>query len=93
MGIFDGLTVYGESWNVINSRSFTPEERAAVSRAEVVSSQYGNSVCFMMHTGGKTYIPLSNTSSLTPGDTVDMEKAKILTLHREGNGVINRIKI
>lgn len=92
MNIFSGLQVYGGSWNVINSRSFNQEEIAAVNKAEVVSSEYGNSVCFFMKGGGQTYIPLSNTSTLTVGDSVNLSEAKILTLHRDGNDNITRIE-
>ena len=91
MNIFDGLQVYGGKWNVINERSFDAEEIAAVTKAEVVASEYGNSVCFFMRGGGQSYIPLSNQSSLGVGDSVDMTKAKILTLHRDGNDDITRI--
>ena len=91
MNIFAGLQVYGGSWNVVGERSFEAEEIAAVKKAEVVASEYGNSVCFFMHSGGQTYIPLSNQSSLGVGATVDLTKAKILTLHRDGNADITRI--
>jgi hypothetical protein len=91
MNIFAGLQVYGGSWQVKDSRSFNAEEIAAVKKAEVVASEYGNSVCFFMHSGGQTYIPLSNQSQLGVGDTVDLSKAKILTLHRDGNDDITRI--
>lgn len=91
MNIFAGLQVYGGSWQVTNSREFSAEEIAAVKKAEVVASEYGNSVCFFMHSGGQTYIPLSNQSQLGVGDTVDLNKAKILTLHRDGNDDITRI--
>ena len=91
MNIFEGLQVYGGSWKVIKERTFDAEEIAAVSKAEVVASEYGNSVCFFMHGGGQTYIPLSNQSSLSVGDSVDLSKAKILTLHRDGNADITRI--
>ena len=91
MNIFDGLQVYGGKWNVTNERSFDAEEIAAVTKAEVVASEYGNSVCFFMRGGGQSYIPLSNQSSLGVGDSVDMTKAKILTLHRDGNDDITRI--
>lgn len=91
MNVFAGLQVYGGSWNVINERSFDAEEIALVSRAEVVASEYGNSVCFHMKSGGQTYIPLSNQSSLSVGDTVDLTKAKLLTLHRDGNDDITRV--
>ena len=91
MNIFAGLQVYGGSWNVTNSRSFDAEEIAAVKSAQVVSSEYGKSVCFLMKSGGQTYIPLSNQSSLNVGDEVDLSKAKVLTLHRDGSEDINRI--
>lgn len=93
MNVFSGLTVYGGSWNVVASRNFDAEEIAAVRKAEVVSSQYGSSVCFFMKSGGQTYIPLSNQSSLAVGDDVDLSKAKLLTLHRDGDGDIMRVDI
>lgn len=93
MNIFAGLQVYAGKWNVVGSREFNDEEKAMINRAEVVASEYGNSVCFFMHSGGQTYIPLSNQSSLTPGDAVDINKAKLLTLHRDGSADITRIDI
>lgn len=95
MNIFSGLTTYGGSWNVVESktRGFSSEEINAVANAEVVSSEYGNSVCFFMKSGGQTYIPLSRNSTLSVGDSVDLSKAKILTLHRDGNDDITRIEI
>jgi len=89
--IFAGLQVYAGSWNVTASRNFNAEEIAAVKSAQVVSSEYGKSVCFIMHSGGQTYIPLSNQSALGVGDDVDLNTAKILTLHRDGSADINRI--
>jgi len=95
MSIFSGLQVYADKWQVVDSktRGFTEEEQAAVRSAEVVASEFGLSVCFFMAGGGQTYIPLSNQSSLGVGDSVDLSKAKILTLHRDGNDDINRIDI
>lgn len=91
MNIFAGLQVYGGSWQVKSERSFDSEEIAAVTKAEVVASEYGNSVCFFMKSGGQTYIPLSNQSKLTVGDTVDLNTAKLLTLHRDGSDDITRV--
>lgn len=79
------------SWIVTNSRLFTPEEIAAVDRAEVVASQYGNSVCFFMKGGGQTYIPLSEQSKLAVGDELDLKTAKLVTLSRKGNDDIYRV--
>ena len=93
MNIFSGLQVYGGNWNVVKSRSFDAEELALIDRAEVVASEYGNSVCFFMKSGGQTYIPLSRDSSLTVGDSVDVAKAQLLTLPRDGNDDITRVQI
>ena len=93
MNVFAGLQVYAGKWNVIDTRNFNDEEKALISRAEVVPSEYGNSVCFFMKAGGQTYIPLSNQSSLGIGDSVDLDKAKVLTLHRDGSADITRIDI
>lgn len=91
--VFAGRMVYGGNWNVVNTRPFTQEEIGAVKRAEVVSSEYGNSCCFFMRGGGMTYIPMSRDCSLVPGDSVDLSKAKILTLSKEGKRDITRIDI
>lgn len=93
MNIFNSLQTYGGKWNVKSERNFDPEEIAAVKSATVVASQYGSSVCFFMKSGSTHYIPLSNTSDLAVGDTVDITKAKLLTLSREGNEDINRVAI
>ena len=85
--------MYGGSWNVIGSRDFNDEEKALISSAEVVLSEYGNSVCFFMKSGGQSYIPLSRDSSLAVGDKVDISKAKLLTLHRDGSEDITRVQI
>ena len=93
MNIFDSLRNYAGNWNVVNSRSFNEEEINAVSSAEVVASQYGNSVCFFMKSGGQTYIPVSRDSSLSVGDSVDLSKAQLITLHRDGKEDITRVQI
>ena len=79
------------AWNVKDIRTFNIDEIEAVKRAEVVPSQFGNSVCFFMKSGGQTYIPLYEKSSLTPGDVVDLKTALFLTLCRKGNDDIYRV--
>jgi hypothetical protein len=87
----DKLVEQNNGWKEKGRRSFSSDEIAAVARAEVVPSQYGNSVCFFMKTGGQTYIPLSQYSSLTVGDTIDLKTAKLITLCREGDDDIYRV--
>lgn len=92
MNIFSKLQVYAGKWNLKASRGFDSEEIAAVNKAEVVASQYGNSVCFFMRAGGQTFIPLSSDSELTVGDTVDLSKARLLTLEKDGESDIVRVE-
>ena len=93
MNIFNSLRVYAGKWMVKASRAFTQEEIAAVKSATVVPSQYGNSVCFMMVGGGQTYIPLANDATVGVGESIDLTKAQLLTLSKEGESDINRVSI
>lgn len=93
MNIFQSLRLYAGKWSVSNERAFTEGEIAQVESATVVASQYGSSVCFIMLGGGQTYIPLSQESSLNIGDSVDIKKAKLLTLSKAGEEDIYRVSI
>ena len=93
MNIFNSLRVYAGKWAVVDSKDFSKEEIDMVDHAEVVDSQYGNSVCFFMKAGGQTFIPLSTNSTLSVGDAVDLTKAKLLELHRDGDANIYRVEI
>ena len=91
--IFDSLQWYAGKWAVTGSRAFSAEEKASVVSATVVDSQYGCSVCFHMNGGGQTFIPLSTSSALGIGDSVDLNKAKLLTLSKAGEADINRVEV
>lgn len=93
MNIFASLQVYAGKWSVKSSRAFNADEVSAVKQAVVVPSQYGNSVMFTLIAGGQTYIPLSSDSELTVGEFVDLEKAKLLTLSKDGESDILRVSI
>lgn len=92
MNIFSKLRQYAGKWNVSDSRNFTQDEIAAVERNEIVASQYGNSVCFHMVGGGMTFIPLSTNSTKGVGESVDLTKAKLLTLSKSGEDDILRVE-
>lgn len=80
-------------WSLKSERYFTQEEIDAVSHAIVVPSQYGNSVEFTMKLGGRcTYIPLDKSSNITVREIVDMKQAILLTLEKEGESDIVRVK-
>ena len=93
MNIFSTLKSYAGKWSVKSSRAFTQEEITAVESATVVPSQYGNSVCFMMVGGRRTYIPLANDATVGVGESVDLTKAQLLTLEKEGELDIIRVSI
>lgn len=91
MNIFSALKVYAGKWQVKETKKFSSEEIALVDKAEVVDSQYGQSVCFFMKSGGQTYIPLDQNSSKATGDTVDLSQASLVTLSKQGEADIYRV--
>lgn len=93
MSIFESIKVYPGKWNVTEERPFSEEEINAVEKATVVSSQYGNSVCFMMIGGGTTFIPLDQNSNCGVGEVIDLHKAKLLTLSKDKEKDIYRVSI
>ena len=93
MNIFNSLRVYAGKWEVKSIRGFTEEEIKAVVHAVVVPSQYGNSVQFTLASGALTYIPLDQNSALGAGETVDLTKAKLVTLGKAGENDIYRVSI
>jgi hypothetical protein len=93
MNIFTSLRIYAGKWSEKEARVFAPEEIAAVDKAEVVESQYGFSVCFFMKAGGQSYIPLDQNSTLGIGDIVDLTKAQLVTLQKQGEEDIYRVRI
>ena len=92
MNIFNALRIYAGKWSEKSVRDFSSEEVAAVEKAEVVESQYGFSVCFFMKSGGQTYVPLDQSSSLGIGSQVDLTKAQLVTLQRPGENDIYRVR-
>ena len=90
-----GLTIYGNNpWKVVNSRSFSETEINAIRSNTVVESQFGKSVCFFLKGGGQSYIPLSNRGAdAALGSSIDMSNAKLVTLHRDGDGDIVRVEL
>lgn len=87
------MRVYIGKWEVKDTRDFTEEEIKAVVQAVVVPSQYGNSVQFTMVGGGLTFIPLDQNSTLGVDELVDLTKAKLMTLCKQGENDIYRVSI
>ena len=93
MNIFSNLRVYAGKWSVKEARNFSVEEIAQVSQAVVVPSDYGNSVQFTMISGGLTYIPLDQNSNCAIGEVIDLAKAKLTTLMKDGEADIYRVTV
>ena len=91
MSIFSGLRLYAGKWAEKARRSFTPEEIAEVDHATVVESNFGSSVCFIMKSGGNHYIPLDQNSKLGIGENIDLTKAELVTLCKQGEADIMRV--
>lgn len=84
--------MYGGKWSVKSSRTFSQEELALVEKAQVVESQYGSSCCFFMKNGTTMFIPMSQDAKSDVGDMVDLQTAEILTLEKQGEVDITRIR-
>lgn len=93
MNLFAGRKVYAGKWSVKETRSFNDEELGMVIKAQVVPSDYGKSVCFMMVGGYQQYIPLSNDSTAKTGEILDLTKCQVVTLEKQGEADIVRIHI
>ena len=93
MNIFSNLQVYAGKWAEKSRRNFSTEEINAVDNAVVVSSNYGLSVCFFMKSGGQTFIPSSNDATVGLGESVDLQKASLITLGKQGESDIIRVSI
>lgn len=93
MNIFASLKVYAGKWSEKSVRKFSAEEIAYVTMAVVVPSQYGNSVQFIRKDGGMSFIPLDQNSTLGVGEVVDLTKAELVTLEKQGEADIMRVRI
>ena len=91
--IFSSLKQYAGQWRVKSVSNFTAEEQSVVANAEVVPSDYGMSVCFHMIGGGMTFIPLDRDSEGSEGQVVDLATAKLLTLTKQGERDILRVRL
>lgn len=84
--------MYGGKWSEKSSRKFSADELALVDKAQVVESQYGSSCCFFMKNGTTMYVPMSQDAKSEVGDIVDLSSAEIVTLEKQGEKDIQRIR-
>lgn len=93
MNIFASLRVYAGKWSVKETREFSTEEIESITMAVVVPSQYGNSVQFIRKDGGISFIPLDQNANTGVGEIIDLRKAKLVTLEKQGEADIYRVEI
>ena len=93
MNIFSSLRIYAGKWSEKETRNFSQEEIDAITMAVVVPSQFGNSVQFLRKDGGMSFIPLDQNANVGVGEIIDLSKAKLVTLEKQGEADIYRVKI
>ena len=78
---------------VSNVRLLNDLEKKLLKRAEIVSSDYGNSCCFYMKNGTKTFLPMDQYyKGKGIGKSFDIDKIEIVTYVRDGDSPINRVR-
>jgi len=88
---FAGKKKYGTKWQPVSSKPLDDEDKAAISKAVVVSSEYGLSCCFFMKNGDLYFQPMSRDSQATVGEELDVDSIRIVTLSKSGEKDIERI--
>jgi hypothetical protein len=90
--LFVNCKSYAGKWSVDSVSPFDAEDLAAISSAHVVNSSYGLSCCFMMKSGVMHFIPMDETCDAVAGESIDLTKAKVVTLTKPGECPIKRIR-
>jgi len=94
MGILNALRLYRGKWQVKSVAKFDANDAAEVKSAVVVPSEFGQSVCMTLKSGGAKYLPLSNTSrAVANGEEINVAECNVVTLGREGDDDIMRIEV
>ena len=92
MNIFNTLLSYAGSYSLTSKRLLTDEEKSEVAKAETINSKFGVSVCFFMKNGAQKYIPVSTTTHIEAGETLDINKISILVLSKVSGESIMRVE-
>lgn len=92
MSIFAGKRSYAGKWKVKSVEPMPQEDKNATASAHVVNSQYGLSCCFMMKAGNMFFIPMDENCNASAGDALNLDKIKVVTLEKQGEADITRIR-
>lgn len=89
--IYGSPSMHG--WKKRTERSLIKEETCRVIQTEVVESTYGKNVRFYLNDGNISEIPLLDPNAMSIGEVVDMSKAKLIALCKDGEADIFRVKV
>ena len=94
MGMLDALRTYRGKWAVKSIESLSADDINSVASATVVPSEFGQSVCMTLKSGGQKFVPVSNTSrAVQNGEHINLADAKMVTLGRDGDNDIYRLEV
>lgn len=89
--LFKNLKKYETSWSIVSIDTFDAEDVSMIKYAEVVKSTYGTSLKLSI-VGGSVYIPIDpRDETYSIGDSVDVSRVRIKTLHKDGEEDIQRV--
>ena len=75
------LRTYNGKWNVASKEAFDAADIASIQSNEVVPSEYGLSVKLNRVGGQTSFIPVSNTSTVCPGDVFHLSTVYTLPVY------------
>lgn len=76
---------YDSEWKTLECREFSAGEKAAIKELVVVPSNFGKSVCFLLHNFQKSFIPLEPNAELYPADTPNINELRLVELEYIGS--------
>lgn len=92
MSIFSGLKSYAGKYIVKSVEAMSEEDKALVREAVVMTSQFGLSCCFMMKAGNMHFIPMEKDAPVDPGLVLDLNHLRLVTLSKDGEADIVRVR-
>ena len=85
MSFLDLIKIYKSDWQEVSSRKFSETECNQISEAVVVASKYGKSVCFIIPSKGKGFIPLEPIARAEIGDKLKVSELELVNLKYVGD--------
>jgi len=87
-----GIKLYAGKYEVAEERPFTQSELEDIDAAATVASTWGTSVCLFLKSGYQAFIPLSDDSTVGPGQDIDPAKCVLLLLKKRNAADCRKIR-